>query len=389
MSLPTTADVVVIGAGVHGAGMAFHLAQAGAGRIVVVDKSGVASGPTAKSGAMMRPIFTEAPYIQLVMQAIEMMERWDAVVGGDPGFVERGFLRFTPNFSEADLGGDLKLMARLGVEFEILDAEQLRARVPDADFRGDEQGLWLPRAGYADPVRTTRTLARAAMRLGVTICEGVQVTALQTSGGHISGVQTDQGLIQTRTVVNCAGPWSARLAAGIGVTLPIETHRGGTSLFQRPESIPVGSPILSDGINQVYFREVSDHVLRAAHFGWTNHPVDPDDYDETVTTGQLNSVRDDLKKRFRSMQRSVYAGGFSAIYDMTPDAHPIIGNIGGVGGFWCNCGWSGNGFASAAAVGGHIAARMAGRTTEVDLGMFAWPRPPETKTRPDGNWIRR
>jgi sarcosine oxidase subunit beta len=280
-------------------------------------------------------------------------------------------------------------MKKLGVKFEVLNADELRARVPDAEFQGDEQGLWLPRAGYADPVRTTRTLARAAQRLGVTLLEGVQVTAIRASGSRIESVQTDQGLIHTRTVVNCAGPWSARLAAGIGVSLPIEAHRGGTSLFQRPESIPVGSPILSDGINQVYFREVGDHVLRAAHFGWTNNPVDPDDYDETVTPDQLKSVRDDLKKRFRSMQRAVYAGGFSAIYDMTPDAHPIIGNVGGIGGFWCNCGWSGNGFASAAAVGGHLAARLAGKTTEVDLGMFAWPRPPETKTRPDGNWIRR
>ena len=89
------------------------------------------------------------------------------------------------------------------------------------------------------------------------------------------------------------------------------------------------------------------------------------------------------------MQRGIFAGGFAAIYDMTPDAHPIIGPVGGVDGFWCNCGWSGNGFASAAAVGGHLAARLAGRASAVDLAMFAWPRPPETRTRPDGNWIRR
>ncbi len=209
-----TADVVVIGAGVHGASTAFHLARAGAGRVVVVDKFGVASGPTAKSGAMMRPIFTEAPYIQLVMEATEMMERWDEVVGGDAGFVERGFLRFTLNFSEADLGGNLHLMKQLGVQFEILDVGALRSRVPDAEFRGDEQGLWLARAGYADPVLTTRTLARAAERLGVKVHEGVQVTGLRASGSRIEAVETDQGVIHTRTVVNCAGPWSARLAAG-------------------------------------------------------------------------------------------------------------------------------------------------------------------------------
>lgn len=384
-----TADVVVIGAGVHGASTAFHLARAGAGRVVMVDKHGVASGPTAKSGAMMRPIFTEAPYIQLVLEATAMMENWDAVVGGDPGFVERGFLRFTQGFGEEELGGDLDLMKRLGVHYEVVDASVLRSRVPDASFRNEERGLWLPRAGYADPVKTTRTLARAAVRLGATLLEGVQVTGLTVSGSRIEAVQTSQGAISTRTVVNCAGPWSARLAAGIGVTLPIETHSGGTSLFQRPEGIAVGSPILSDGVNQVYLREVSDTVLRASHFGWTNNPVDPDSYDETISARHLKVLRDDLTKRFESMRRAVYAGGFSAIYDMTPDAHPIIGNLGGVGGFWCNCGWSGNGFASAAAVGGHLAARMAGKASDVDLGMFSWPRPPETKKRPDGNWIRR
>jgi glycine/D-amino acid oxidase-like deaminating enzyme len=369
--------------------MAFHLTKAGAGRVVVVDKAGVASGPTAKSGAMLRPIFSEAPYIQLVMQATEMLENWDEQVGGDAGFVERGFLRFTEGMGVDELGGDLELMTKLGAKFEIVDASVLRSRVPDAEFRNEERGLWLPRAGYADPVKTTRTLARAAVRQGAVIHEGVQVTGLTVEGGKIAAVVTDQGTIATRSVVNCAGPWSARLAAGIGVTLPIEAHSGGTCLFQRPEGIAVGSPILSDGVNQVYFREVSDTVLRASHFGWTNNPVDPDSYDETISAKHLTSLRTDLTKRFKSMRRGVYAGGFAAIYDMTPDGHPIIGNIGGVGGFWCNCGWSGNGFASAAAVGGHIAARMAGKTSEVDLGMFDWPRASGSKARPDSNWVRR
>ena len=384
-----TADVVVIGAGVHGAATAFHLAQAGAGRVVIVDKSGVASGPTAKSGAMLRPIFSEAPYVQLVMEATEMMEHWDERVGGDAGFVERGFLRFTEGLGVAELGGDLELMTRLGVKFEVVDAAVLRSRVPDAGFRNEERGLWLPRAGYADPVRTTRTLARAAVRHGAVVLEGVQVTGLTVAGGKIAAVETDQGTIHTRTVVNCAGPWSARLAAGIGVTLPIVAHSGGTSLFQRPEGMAAGSPILSDGVNQVYIREVSDTVIRASHFGWTNHPVDPDDYDETISAGKLATLRHDLTKRFASMRRGIYAGGFAAIYDMTPDGHPIIGQIGGVTGFWCNCGWSGNGFASAPAVGGHLAARIAGRTSDVDLGMFDWPRPVGAKPRPDSHWVRR
>jgi len=383
------ADIVIIGAGVQGCTTAFHLAKAGAGRIVLIDKSGVASGPTARSGAMIRPIFTEAPYIQLVLEATTMLEHWDDCVGGDPGFVARGFLRFTPSFDPEVLGGDLALMKALGVEFEIVGPESLRARVPDADFREDERGLWIARAGYADPVRTTQTLARAAVRQGVTLLEGVQVNGITARDSRIVSVETDQGVISTRTVVNCAGPWSARLGAAIGVDLPIQTHRGGTSLFQRPDALPAGSPILSDGVNQVYFREAGADLLRASHFGWTHQPVDPDTYDETLGAEQLRALRDDLRKRYRSMQRAVFAGGFSAVYDMTPDAHPIIGPVGGIDGFWCNCGWSGNGFASAAAVGRHLAARIAGSTSNVDLTMFGWPRPAQTKPRPDSAWVRR
>lgn len=383
-----SADVVVIGAGVHGASMAFHLAKAGAGRVVLLDKAGVAAGPTAKSGAMMRPIFTEAPYIQLVQEALGLMENWPDAVGGDPGFVERGFLRITRSLDEAELGGDLTLMRRLGVKFEFLDAGELRARVPDGEFRGDEQGLWLARAGYADPVRTTQALAAAAVRCGATLLEGVQVTGIKAVGARIAAVETTQGSIATRTVVNCAGPWSARLAAPLGVKLPIETHRTCTSLFQRPVSIPVGSPILSDGVNRVYFREVGEALLRAAHFGWTRNEVDPDRYNETISPRQLNSLRDALQRRYQSMRRGIFSGGFAAIYDMTPDSHPIIGQF-GVDGFWCNCGWSGNGFASAAAVGRHVVARMNGQTSEVDLGLFSWPRPAGTKMRPDGKWVKR
>ena len=384
-----TADVVVIGAGVHGASTAFHLAKAGAGRVVIIDKLGVAGGPTAKSGAMIRPIFTEAPYIQLVLETTAMMEHWKDAVGGDPGFVKRGFLRFTQGFGAADLGGDLALMKHLGAKFEVVDAAVLRDRVPDADFRRGEKGLWLPRAGYADPIATTRSLVRAAVRHGATLVEGVQAQALVAKDSRIVAVKTDKGTIRTRAVVNCAGPWSARLAADVGVKLAIEAHRGGTTLFHRPQSIPVGSPILSDGVNQVYLRDVGEAMLRAAHFGWTRDRVDPDKYDETIPARQLASLRADLAKRFRSMNRAIYAGGFSAIYDMTPDAHPIIGQLGGVEGFWCNCGWSGNGFAPAPAAGRALAQQIVGGKSDISLAAFAWPRPAGLDARADLKWIHR
>ncbi|HEX7009449.1 MAG TPA: FAD-dependent oxidoreductase, partial [Phycisphaeraceae bacterium] len=256
------ADVVVIGAGVHGASTAFHLARAGAGKIVLLEQGTVASGPTAKSGAMIRPIFTEAAYIQLVMQSIEMFENWSDAVGGDPGFAQCGFLRITDSFDPPILGGDLELMRRLGVEAQVLSLEELSEHVPGGRLRGDEQGLWIKRGGYADPVQTSRCLVEAATRLGVTLLEGVRVTGISTDGDRIEAVQTGDGAIATRTIVNCAGPWAPRLAGMIHVSLPIEAHRTPTCLFRRPEAVADGGPILSDGVNRIYLRQMGPSLLR-------------------------------------------------------------------------------------------------------------------------------
>ena len=111
--MKSTADIVIIGAGVQGVGLAFHLAKAGAGAIVVLEKQHVAAGPTAKSGAMIRPLFSQEIYIRLVLQATTAFEHWDDVYGADPGFVQKGFFRITDTLDVDRLGGDLPLMEQL------------------------------------------------------------------------------------------------------------------------------------------------------------------------------------------------------------------------------------------------------------------------------------
>lgn len=387
--MKSTADVVIIGAGVHGVGLAFHLASAGAGSIVVLEKKHVAAGPTAKSGAMIRPLFSHAVYIHLVMEATTMFEQWHDCVGGAAGFVQKGFFRITDSLEVDRLGGDLELMKQLGVPYELISHDELSHYAPTSEFRGEEIGLLLPKGGYADPIRTTKSLAAAAARLGVDIVEGVSVTSIDVDGGRVQAVATDAGRIATSLVINCAGSWCDRIAAMVGVTLPIAIHRTPTSLYRRPESMRDEGPILSDGVNQVYVRAAGDVYLRAAHFGWTPDPVDSDDYDETISRQQHDGLRTLVDRRCAVMRTTPSAGGFSAIYDMTPDAHPIVGKVGEVAGFWCNCGWSGNGFASGPVVGRHLAAQIMGCESDIDLSAFAWPRPTDATPRPDVEWIYR
>ncbi len=391
MSAPTigSADIVIVGAGLHGASLAYQLAKAGAGRIVVIEKKHVAAGPTAKSGAMIRPLFSDAIYIRLVLEATTMFEQWDDVVGGDAGFVQQGFLRITESFDQPTLGADLELMTSLGAPFELIAAADLPALAPACTIGETESGVLLPRGGFADAIKTTETLVAAAKRLGVTFHEDCPVTAIETAGGKVQAVVTTSGRIATGLVVNCAGAWSDRVAAMVGVALPIEIHRVPTALYRKPESLRGPGPILSDGINQIYLRDAGEAYLRAARFGWTADRVDPDTYDETLSRAQHDDVRRSVEKRVPAMRRTPSVGGFSAIYDMTPDGHPIVGPVGDIDGFWCDCGWSGNGFASAPAVSRHIAAAITGRPSEIDLSVFAWPRAADATARPDVSWVRR
>lgn len=190
--------------------------------------------------------------------------------------------------------------------------------------------------------------------------EGAEVTSILVESSRVRGATLRDGEIAAETVVVCAGPWTTRLLDPIGVSLPIEAHRTPTCMFLRPPDLPQGGPILSDGVNLVYLRDMGERLMRIALFGWTPDPAEPDHYDETVSRVLLESLRAALCKRYTTMRYSAFMGGFSALYDMTPDAHPIIGPLHEIDGLWCNCGWSGNGFASAPSVGRSIAGMITG-----------------------------
>ena len=385
--MTSTADIVVIGGGVHGASLAFHLAVADVGHVVLLEKRHIASGPTAQSGAMIRALFNTRTYVDLVVASTRMFENWDEIVGGDAGFVQQGFLRITNTLDTAAIGGDLELTREAGEPFQMLTAEELSQLVPAGEFQEAEIGILFPTGGYADPFRTTVELADAARRHGAESREGVQVTNIRGDGGCVTAVETDSGTIATPLVVNCAGSWSDRIAAMAGVQLPILIQPAPTCLFRRPDSMTTIGPILSDGVNQVYLRAMGDAVYRAAHFGLSAEIVDPDNFDDTVPARQTRMLKEGLGNRYDALQRAPGLGGFTALYDMTPDGHPIVGPIEDVKGFWCDCGWSGNGFAPAPAGGRSLAQMIIGSDPDIDVGHFRWPRCAEVGRRVNRDWI--
>jgi len=384
-----TADIVIVGGGVHGCSLAFQLAKAGAGNVVLVEKKHIAAGPTAQSGAMIRALYNEKIHTDLVIASTRMFEQWDEIVGGDAGFVQQGFLRITDTLDADSIGGDLELTRQSGEPFEVLTGDQLSELVPPGQFTKGELGVLFPTGGYADPYKATVELAEAARRHGAEVYEGVQVTNIRVDNGRVSGIHTDRGSIATPMVVNCAGSWSDRVAAMAGVQLPIKIQPAPTCLFRKPDSMSTIGPILSDGVNKVYLRGMGDAVYRAAHFGHSNDIVDPDDFDQAVPPHQVQMLRDGLHNRYDDMRRAPSLGGFVALYDMTPDSHPIVGPVESVDGLWCDCGWSGGGFAPAAAHGRSLAQLIMGGKPEIDLSYFRWPRSADVSRRVREDWAHR
>ena len=383
--MTTTADFVIIGGGVHGCSLAFHLAKENVGHVVLLEKKHIAAGPTAQSGAMIRALFDAKIYVDLVMASTRMFEQWDELIGGDAGFVQDGFLRIADSLAAQTLGGDLELTKQAGEPYEILSRDQLAQLVPMGQFQQGEVGLLFPKGGYADPFRTTVELAAAARRHGAEIHEDVSVTGIEIQRGRVAAVDSTQGRIATPLIVNCAGAWSDRIARMAGIELPIDIQRTTTTLFLKPESMKTVGPVLSDGVNQVYLRGMGDAVYRAAHFGHSHESVDADDFDVSVSTSELKTLRTGLDPRYDDMRRAPYLGGFTTLYDMTPDGHPIVGPIQDVAGFWCDCGWSGNGFAPAG--GRSLAQMILGRVPDIDLAYFQWPRRDDVIRRPSTDWI--
>ena len=169
----------------------------------------------------------------------------------------------------------------------------------------------------------------------------------------------------------------------------MEAQSAPTCLFRRPHEMVTVGPVLSDGVHQVYLRAMGDAAYRAAHFGRAEHKLDPDQYDQSVPVGQRQMLREGVAQRYEAMRRSPYLGGFTALYDMTPDGHPIVGPLEPVEGLWSDCGWSGNGFAPAPAAGRALAARILGHQPENSLEEFSWPRTSDLGNRLFQDWIHR
>lgn len=360
-------DVVVVGAGVVGAGAAFHLARLGL-RARVVERSHPGAGGTGRSAGVIR---LYSPLPELAVASLPYYRRWADLVGGRCGFVPCGVVVLLSDRDE--LLRTVDRVRSAGGAIEALDERGTARLLPG--FALDGAAAYEPDSGYADPRLTTTAFLRAAHAAGAEVRRGVSVQRLLVREGVVVGVETSEGRVPAGEVVLAAGPWSVRVARTAGVALPVIAERAQAGVLRAAHS----GPAVLDLDLGLLVRRHRLGVLIGASAGPAEF-VDPESYRQRADPAFLAAAAARLARRAPHLAEGRWRYGYAGLYDRTPDGRPLIGRV--APGLYVACGFGGAGFKMAPAVGAAIADLVAGRPHPVDLAPYRPDRAVGTPPRP-------
>ncbi len=369
-----TADAVVIGAGVMGASIAFHLAARGV-RPLVLEQNGLASGSTGKSAAFIRMHYTNEPEARLAHFGFPYFLEWADRVGYDCGFVGTGFLCLVRAADGDKLRRNVAMLQRIGIETEVVESAGLAELQPYLCVDDLGPAAYEPRSGYADPVRATRAFMRRAQEAGARLEEGTRVEEICAEGGRVRGVATRTDRIDSPVVISAAGCWSQPLLSTAGVPVEILPVRAQLALFARPEALKAGHLMVIDAARGVYARPHGEDLTLAGIGTDLQERADPDRYQEGNDPAFIELARSTLARCLPPMDGQPFRRGHAGLYDMSPDTRAILDRAPGAEGLFLATGFSGTGFKISPAVGAGLAEWVTeGQPGSVDLKPFRLAR---------------
>jgi sarcosine oxidase subunit beta len=367
-------QMIVVGAGVVGTSLAFHLARAQA-RVTVFDQGDICAGMSARSGALIRMHYTFGPEVELAWKSLEYFSNWATMVGGECGFVRTGFALVVGADNADRLRQNLAMMRRVGVDVELCDSSELRKIDPSVNADDVALAAYEPQSGYADPVATTRSFAAAAARHGASFMLRSPVVEVILEGGRATGIRQAGGRrFAADAVCIAAGPWTDRLLAPLGIGIGIKAERAQVAFFGRAPSIRHLAYI--DCITGSYFRPHGPELTLVGMGQWrAEAEPDPDNFQETNDPEFVDEVRHRLAYRVPAMADATRVQGHAGIYDVSPDSRAVLGKVPGIDGLYVAAGFSGTGFKTAPAVGAAMAELiLRGQSRSADLSPFAFER---------------
>jgi sarcosine oxidase subunit beta len=363
-----TADVIVIGAGVQGASLAFHLASRGA-RVVVVERSVSGAGATGRSSGLVRMYYDLLAEAKLAWASFQWFRDWDARVGGECGFTGTGFLWIEPASLEARVRANSASHRELGVDSRVIGPDEIREIAPALEV-GDEIAAYEPGSGYADPSMTATSFLAAARQRGARLLTGAEVTAIPVAGGRVTGVRTTRGDVDAPAVVDAAGAWARGVAALAGLEIPVDVWRHDTGYLGLPDAVQRPIPVVIDNSRGMYFRPEGSDLLLVGLEDGSEMGGSPDRETVSANPDFRAMAAERLVQRVPGLVEATFRTAHAGQDGLTPDQRAMLGQA-GPDGFYLDCGHSGTGFKTAPAVGlGMAELILDGVTSSVDISPF-------------------
>ncbi len=371
-----TADVIVVGAGVQGASLAFHLARRGA-RVLVLERATIAAGATGRSSGFVRMHYDLESESRLAWASFPYFHDWSAIVGaGDCGFVRTGYLQLVPESLADHLRANVEMQQRLGIATRVVGPTEVAGILGGAATEDITVGAYEAGSGYADPSGTAAGFLAAACRgtSGARVIQGCRVDAVLVEGEAVVGVETVRGRFAAPVVVDVAGAWAAELGRTVGVDIPVEPWRHPTAYFGLPPGRGPDFPIVVDERNQVYFRPEGREMMLVGLESGNVLGGSPDRPLGAPQPGDLEEMGSRVCARVPWMADGTLRTAHGGQDGITPDQRAILGPA-GPDGFYLACGFSGTGFKTAPAVGACLAELILdGRATIVDIAPYSLDR---------------
>ncbi|MFK4066710.1 NAD(P)/FAD-dependent oxidoreductase [Streptomyces sp. NPDC029674] len=361
-ALPPTADVVIVGGGVMGTSIAFHLAEAGVRGIVVVERGELGGGSSGKPIGGVRAQFSDPLNIELGHRSLRAFRDFPRRPGADIGLDTVGYLFLLTGAGQvADFEDGVRTQNSLGVPSRMVTPREARALCPYLSTEGLLAAAHSPADGHARPALVVRGYARAAVRAGAVFATHTEVTGMETAGDRVTVVHTDRGPVSCSAVVCAAGAWSARIGSMVGVELPVRPLRRQLA-FTVPLVAPPRVPFTIDFASSAYFHNSDDGLL----LGLAD-PRETEGFDTTWTPGWLELFRAVARRRAPALAEMEVSGGWAGLYEVTPDHNALIGRCSAPANFLYATGFSGHGFLQAPAVGELVRDLYLGRRPCVDV----------------------
>jgi len=367
MELPRTASAVVVGGGVVGCSIAYHLARRGVRDVLLLEREALGAGATGRAAGGIRAQFGTETEIRFSLEGLRVLETFEEEFGVDPGFRRIGYLFLIGD--EADLAGfqrRVALQRSLGVDVRVIAPDDARALVPGLRVDDLIAAVWGPNDGVAGPTEVTQGFARRARDLGARLVEGVEVTGVELAAGRVRGVRTPRGVVATPLVINAAGPAAARVSRLAGVEVPVHPRRRHIFFTEPFREVPGPIPLTTDRTSGFYFRKELEQLLLS--------PGDVEDVgDDRAAAVDWRRMEETVEKavhRLPVVEKARIAGGWAGLRPLTPDDHAIIGWAPGVEGFFLAVGFGGHGFQHAPATGRYVAEWIVDGRPSIDLSLF-------------------